>query len=472
MEEQKVDIKPRNNKKAFMLFGAIIAYLLIVTPLVVVNLQKQQNIRGKAQVVTPSPTSIPPLTCGGTEPNDIMLVIDRSTSMAGQKITDAKAAAVNFVDIIDSADNNSRIGLITFGPDSTINLNLTSNYASVKSAINAVALLDGTCAQCAVNKVNQVFGANSGTNNEVVVFLTDGRANRLESGPASNTTAEQGTLTSINNGPDVPYYTIGLGSNVNSTFLQNIATTTGGTYYFTPTSTDLKAIYTKVAKQIECPPTPTPQPTTILTPTTKPTSTPVPTLVPTTTLPTVTTSPDKITLSLDILLDGIGNRGDNTNPTAFSLSNKNPLNPTKKATVQIFNEANNLVASETGDVKYTSASGSFKGLITLKNSIPSGNYTVRVKVERYLQRLVPGIQNLLTGEINIIPTVGLVTGDVNNDNKLNILDYNMILTCYSDLQASKCESAKLSQTDINDDGLVNQIDYNLFLREIITQPGE
>ncbi len=71
-----------------------------------------------------------------------------------------------------------------------------------------------------------------------------------------------------------------------------------------------------------------------------------------------------------------------------------------------------------------------------------------------------------------MPTVTMVAGDVNGDNSLNILDYNLLVGCYSDLlPAISCTQATKVKTDLNDNGDVNQFDYNLFLREITVQTG-
>lgn len=192
-------------------------------------------------------------------------------------------------------------------------------------------------------------------------------------------------------------------------------------------------------------------------------------------LATPTASPSgTTTLSLTVLLDGIGNRGDNTNPDLSSLSNKDPLHPIIETDVQVFNASNQLVSSGAGVVRYNSAGGNYKGDLSVPSStLSQGSYTIKVKARRYLRKLVPGIQTIIPDKANQITPVALVAGDVNNDNKLNILDYNLLLDCYSDLSvAANCASEeKKIVADVNDDGFVNQVDYNLFLREISTQPG-
>jgi hypothetical protein len=80
----------------------------------------------------------------------------------------------------------------------------------------------------------------------------------------------------------------------------------------------------------------------------------------------------------------------------------------------------------------------------------------------------------------------LVTGDTNNDNVLNILDYNALLDCgYGELNplpindpnstynSKECQvHTPTEDVDLNDDGIINSTDYNLFLRELSVQNGD
>jgi len=212
-----------------------------------------------------------------------------------------------------------------------------------------------------------------------------------------------------------------------------------------------------------------------------PTSTP--TTIPTNT-PTPTSTPSGILLDLTIYQHGIWSSGDNTNPDG-SLSNKNPIHKTIEADLELYNTDNQLIGKGHGPLTYNgmisldtpiniNTYGNYKGIIGIyPNTFPSGQYYLKVKTNFHLKRLVPGILNITAGQKNTVPPATLVTGDANNDNKLNILDYNSLLDCYSDLSvAAACDPDKKIATDFNDDSFVNQFDYNLFLREIATQPGE
>lgn len=214
-----------------------------------------------------------------------------------------------------------------------------------------------------------------------------------------------------------------------------------------------------------------PTPTLTVTPTLSPTLTPTPTAILTATL-TPTANPTTTTLSFNVLMHGIGNSGDNANPAASDMSNKEPKTQSREIVIAIYDDQNQLAASKSGVITYDATSGSFKGLVDIGNTFQSGVYTIRVKERTHLRRLVPGIQQLTPQTTNILPVFDLIAGDVNNDNKINILDYNLLVGCYSDLlPAVSCTDENKIKTDLNDNGAVNQFDYNLFLREITVQAG-
>jgi hypothetical protein len=172
-------------------------------------------------------------------------------------------------------------------------------------------------------------------------------------------------------------------------------------------------------------------------------------------------------------LHGLGNSGDNANPNAHSLSNKNPLHTGRAFTVMVFNVLDQKVAEEQGNLTYNSGNGNFTGTVNMGTTLTSGTYTVKIRTNGFLSKLIPGIQNLTAGTHVDLATVSLVNGDADVNNTLNILDYNLLIGCYSDiLPAVACDSTKKLKTDFTDDGNVNQYDYNLFLRELSVQGGD
>jgi hypothetical protein len=206
-------------------------------------------------------------------------------------------------------------------------------------------------------------------------------------------------------------------------------------------------------------PTRTPTPTATRTPTPSPTRTPTPT-------PPAASS----RLQLSLFLHGIGKGGDNVNPQG--LGNTNPLHTQRNVTVEVYNTQNQLVLTKQGTVTYSASAGNFGGQIDMGKTLPSGFYTLKVKINSFLRTLVPGILTLTAGQLHTVPVVYLTAGDSNGDNSLNVLDYEIILGCYSDfLPPVSCTALQKSQADLTDDNQVNQLDYNLFIRELTNRQG-
>ncbi|HVF69797.1 MAG TPA: right-handed parallel beta-helix repeat-containing protein [Xanthomonadales bacterium] len=220
--------------------------------------------------------------------------------------------------------------------------------------------------------------------------------------------------------------------------------------------------------------TPSPSPTRIPTSTPTPTPTPTPTRppIPTHTItPTSTPVPGNTGISLNLLLHGLGRGGDSANPNGGG--NPTPLRPQRNVVVEVFNSQNQQVLTKNGTVNFNSTAGNFTGSIDA-GVLATGVYSVKVKSDQFLKTLVPGIQTLTRGGANQLPQATLIAGDSNSDNKLDILDYTIIVDCFSDFApAANCtNSAKKQSADLTDDGNVNQFDYNLFLRELTNIQGQ
>jgi len=172
-----------------------------------------------------------------------------------------------------------------------------------------------------------------------------------------------------------------------------------------------------------------------------------------------------------VLLHGRGNGGDSANPTGrgnFSLSHQQ-----KSLTFEVYDQQNQLVATKQGTVTFNAAAGNFTGAIAMGTTLTSGAYTVKIKTEQYLKATVPGVQNIIAGQSNQLPQTALLTGDITNDNSINILDYNILVGCYSDFSPAKeCTATNKPLADLTDDGKVDAFDYNLFLRELTNRIGQ
>ena len=138
------------------------------------------------------------IDCGGTlkvtialaaapdissNPTDIVLVLDRSGSMAGSPLANMKQGAKTFIDIIDEAtdgskDGNigygSRIGIVSFASTAVDNTQLITSVDALKSAVDSLTAGGSTNHADAFSKAIQMFDPLS-SNEKVIVMFTDGR---------------------------------------------------------------------------------------------------------------------------------------------------------------------------------------------------------------------------------------------------------------------------------------------------------
>ncbi len=150
-----------------------------------------------------------------------------------------------------------------------------------------------------------------------------------------------------------------------------------------------------------------------------------------------------------------------------SGANINPQTKTKIATVELFNASNQLVISKTGNIIFNPSNNLFTGTVNLGSSITTGSYIIKTKTDKYLKRLIPGIHTITAGQTTILPQGNLVVGDIDENNKVDILDFNIIVSCFGNKTCSNKASA-----DLNDDGFVNGVDYNALVRALSVKEGD
>ena len=180
----------------------------------------------------------------GSEPTaDIVLVIDRSNSMAGDKLRDAKSAAAAFVDGLDLARH--RVALVSFSDIVSLDQPLTSDSQSVHRAIDEVQAHGATDIGAAVERALrhlEVSGRPDALG--VMLVLTDGEP----SGQA------QAYVESVRHAGrararGIVVYTIGLGANVDADLLTALAGDTER-YFFAPSAADLEPIYLLLSQSL------------------------------------------------------------------------------------------------------------------------------------------------------------------------------------------------------------------------------
>jgi VWFA-related protein len=165
------------------------------------------------------------------------LVLDRSGSMGGGELADAKEAAKTFVDQLRVGDQAS---VISFSDGVRVDQPFTSDVEALKSAING--LFDGGGTALYDGIIQGIEEIELEANSPAVLALTDGKENE-----SSNSKQDAIDLA---NQAGVPVYTIGLGSNINADDLQDVADQTGGRFFQAPSSSDLETIYQEISQQL------------------------------------------------------------------------------------------------------------------------------------------------------------------------------------------------------------------------------
>jgi hypothetical protein len=183
------------------------------------------------------------------------------------------------------------------------------------------------------------------------------------------------------------------------------------------------------------------------------------------------TKSSETTLAVTVFLHGIGKAGDSVNKTPSGTDH--PLHANRSVTISLYDTQKNLIAMKQGTVVYDPASGSFKGSVLLDTDCKTGKYFVEVNMDQYIKQMLSATQTITTGTTTALPSISLVAGDANNDEYLDIVDYSIVIGCFSELMpAASCDANTKVLGDINDDGVVNQFDYNLFLRELTKAQGK
>jgi len=173
--------------------------------------------------------------------SDILMLVDTSGSMSGAKMAAARTAALEFVGQLDYSLN--QIGLISFSTDVRLVQGLTNNPRTLIRAIPSLGDDSGTNMLGAILLARDEFAGprSRPAARKVIILLTDGRPNSGQ----SELQAMAGEFRM--GGVDV--YAIGLGLDVDRSFLTSLATATN--YYFeAPTEYDLVQIYSIIARRV------------------------------------------------------------------------------------------------------------------------------------------------------------------------------------------------------------------------------
>lgn len=190
-----------------------------------------------------------------SNPTDIVLVLDRSGSMAGAPLSDMKLGAKSFIDIIDEATDSaqdgqigfgSRIGIVSFSSTAVADTQLITSVDVLKNAVDNLTANGSTNHADAFTKAMGLFDPAS-SNAKVIVMFTDGNTTAgAPPAPVAASARAQGIII----------YCIGLigsdGLDINA--LNNWATDPDASHVaVTPDAADLEKLFAELAANISKP---------------------------------------------------------------------------------------------------------------------------------------------------------------------------------------------------------------------------
>lgn len=167
----------------------------------------------------------------------IALVMDHSGSMQGSPLENAKQAAEDVAENMDT--ENQRIALIPYESSSAVTVPLTNSPSALVSGIRGLSAGGGTNISDAINTALGELSGESGT--RAVILLTDGQDN--------NSPEEMQKVLDKAEQEGIAVFTVGLG-NVNTSYLRSIAELTGGKFIAAESSAELSDIYLLLQRYI------------------------------------------------------------------------------------------------------------------------------------------------------------------------------------------------------------------------------
>ncbi len=174
---------------------------------------------------------------------DVVLVIDASSSMTGDKLAAAKEAARRFVDYLSLPLDRSAI--VAFNRSAHLMIELTGDREALHSGIDQISIVPGTVIDAGISLAAAELESERHLegNTKVMVVMTDGRNN---SGPDPVlTAARRATARGIR------IYTVAYGEDADSELMRSVAGDPKRAFTAL-TAADLLRIYAEIAYTIPC----------------------------------------------------------------------------------------------------------------------------------------------------------------------------------------------------------------------------
>lgn len=165
-------------------------------------------------------------------PLAMVVAFDLSGSMVGEPLARSREAATSLIGGLAPTDE---IAIVTFADEVLVQQPLTTDKAAALATLAGFEAVGNTTLHDATARAADVAG-ETGLFRRVVVLLSDGE----DFGALSALSREQSLLAAEE--ARVPFYVIGLGTEIDRVFLEEVAARTGGRFFEAPQPADLPAI--------------------------------------------------------------------------------------------------------------------------------------------------------------------------------------------------------------------------------------
>lgn len=174
-----------------------------------------------------------------SQPLSVTLVIDRSGSMRGEPMDQAKMAASSFV---QKASPNDQVGVLSFDHTLSVLQHPNTDRNSALQNIASIQALGDTALYDAVAKGAEI---TSGCSRRALVILSDG-------GDTASAAHSLEQAVAQTNQAGIPAFVVGLkGATYDGSTLRTIAEGTGGQLFETASPAELASLYDKVDAQLK-----------------------------------------------------------------------------------------------------------------------------------------------------------------------------------------------------------------------------
>ncbi len=167
-------------------------------------------------------------------PLDVVLVIDASGSMGGERIVNAKLAAQQFISTLLFED---AVSVASFTSVGTIRINLTTDHAAAATAVDGIGGGGGTAINSGITAAAQVLSSQGRAGAlPVIILLSDGGSSYSAAVSAAQSAHAAGFRL----------ISVGLGAGTNENLMADIASSRAD-YFFAASGTDLPTLYDGLA---------------------------------------------------------------------------------------------------------------------------------------------------------------------------------------------------------------------------------